>query len=128
VWSQGEISGLPINLGEPLTSITATLIPDCTVILRAAGQPIIAVIDAKLRRDALKAGEAAQHASKYLWGARRSDAPDQLAIEKVVLVSPSHIAEMHDPARARVEGITATPADDQAVEQVLSALLMAHGQ
>ena len=123
LWSQGEIASGSTNLGVPVTSITATLIPDCTIIFRSGDRSTITVVDAKLRRDTLTAGDAAQQASKYLWGARRSANPEQSALNEVVLVSPSQVANMYSPDLARVEGVTATPTEAGGVERVLTALL-----
>ena len=129
LWSQPSIGGSGRAFcGNPdfeVGSVTAGLIPDNVVAVDGPGGRTLVLIDAKHRgNEVMDASDAAEAASKYLWGLR---AVGPLAMPaprmEVVLVSSGPPATLFSPEEARTTTVQAVPEVTELEDVVGAALL-----
>jgi hypothetical protein len=112
-------------LGGDLTlmSVTAELIPDLLVARSEGDRARLTVIDAKQRSGAVMTGAAiAEAAAKYVWGLRDAHRRDDVAIDTVIIASPTSVTAMLDPSRARIRSVTCRPGDVGTLKTEVAAL------
>lgn len=117
---EGAAAGCP-----PIVSHSAVLIPDILIGFQDhRGMWRHSVIDAKFRGDRkMSSGALSEAASKYLWGLRRLNRPDQFALQGVLVVASAGTGEMFDCDTAAISGIRATPTYLSELDSTVSSLI-----
>ena len=88
-------------LGQKYVAALGDLIPDLLLVRRATDATRAVTLDAKKRSSAMTAEDLTTQASKYLWGIRLHDKPDQVpSVEGAVMLAP-----LGGPAAGTVAGL-----------------------
>lgn len=124
LYSQTEIGISAPNMGMPIVSITAGLIPDTVLVVREGNATRVVAIDAKLRGiTTLTSGELSREASHYLWSVRRSDDLARHGLDHVVLITSGPGSVPAVPDTAAMSAVTATPGQTTALQQQVAAVV-----
>ena len=105
----------PANLGHRLPrglrSNTSTLIPDVSIFLVTPEDMTFVVVDAKRRSSAMRADDAAEAASKYVWGCGRDPGANEprIDVEQVIITTTSGAPLMFSE-HSRITTTSVTPA------------------
>lgn len=126
VCAQFRVGSTPDDLGRRLPhgllSNTSILIPDVSVFLSSAGQLRCVVVDAKRRSSvSMRADDAAEAASKYVWGLRidgpRLNEP-RIDVAQVVIATTALAPSMFS-ARSRITAARVIPGSSGALTKAV---------
>jgi hypothetical protein len=124
VYGQAEFDVVSPNYGISARSVSALLIPDCTIVIRDGSVERVFVLDAKFRGDnAMSAGQINEAASPYLWSLRRGSEASEHALERVLIVSSGPVGTVASEGRSRMSAVAAVPQTTAALHAAIRHLL-----